>query len=366
MTIAFPGPTLEVDRECPDLGEAGVNVQGLGMDGLERLDQWMTSGRSLSPLLCVHVVCADASGDLPGVAGRYELTLDGVRFTPFFPFGNGVVYRAIFDPSAVGEAGSLQTLDFEFPGLKQPEVPEVTAIFPSADTLPENLLRLYVEFSAPMRRGQAEANICLLGPDGQTAEDVLYRPPVELWDRRMRRLTVLLDPGRLKRHVGPNRALGPPLTMGETYTLVVGAGFVDISGSPLPAPVTKAFRISEPMRSLIDVEDWMVRAPRAATREPLWITFPRPLDEAMLKYALTITGPSGHPVLGEIKVDRGETRFAFAPNSSWIAGWHQVRIAADLEDICGNTPYAAFDRPLRLGSGLKSEKDGPSLAFRAA
>ena len=366
MTIAFSRPTLEVDREWPDLAEVGVNVRGLCVDALERLDRWTASGRSLSPLLCVHVVCADAGGDLPDVAGRYEQTLDGVRFTPLFPFGNGVIYRAIFDPRAVGEAGSLQTLDFDFPSLKQAEPPEVAAIFPSADMLPENLLRLYVEFSRPMRRGQAEANISLLAPDGRTAEDVLYRPPVELWDRRMRRLTVLLDPGRLKRHVGPNRDLGPPLTVGETYTLVVGAGFVDIGGSPLPAPVTKAFRISEPMRSPIDVEDWMVRAPRAATRDPLWITFPQFLDEAMLAHALTITGPSGQPVLGEIEVDRNETRFAFAPNSPWIAGWHEVHVAADLEDVCGNTTYAAFDRPLRLGSGLQAEKDGPSLAFRVA
>ncbi|MEM7513074.1 MAG: hypothetical protein AAF388_19250, partial [Bacteroidota bacterium] len=29
--------------------------------------------------------------------------------------------------------------------------PEISAIYPSADTLPENLLRMYIQFSSPMK-----------------------------------------------------------------------------------------------------------------------------------------------------------------------------------------------------------------------
>jgi hypothetical protein len=62
---------------------------------------------------------------------------------------------------------------------------------------------------------------------------VLYRAPVELWDRSMQHLTILVDPGRLKRGVGPNRELGPPLKVGDEYALVAGSGLVDLSGEPL-------------------------------------------------------------------------------------------------------------------------------------
>ena len=65
------------------------------------------------------------------------------------------------------------------------------------------------QISSSMQRGRVRSEISLLGPDGKPALDVLYRAPVELWDRSMRQLTILLDPGRLKRGVGPNRELGP-------------------------------------------------------------------------------------------------------------------------------------------------------------
>src|ERR1700741_2432210 len=105
---------------------------------------------------------------------------------------------------------------------KGPAVTEVTHIFPLSDVLPENLLRFYVCFSNSMQRGRASEDISLLDSDGQPVADALYRPPCELWDRRMQHLTVLLDPGRLKRWVGPNRELGPPLKAGQAYTLAVG------------------------------------------------------------------------------------------------------------------------------------------------
>ena len=142
---------------------------------------------------------------------------DGIRFIPHFPFESGIRYRASFDPRPLGrpELSEVLTLEFSLPRETGAVRTEVKHVFPSSDSLPENLLRFYVCFSNPMQRGRAEEHIRLLGPDGQPAPDVLYRPPVELWDRSMRHLTILLDPGRLKRGVGPNRELGPPLKGGS-------------------------------------------------------------------------------------------------------------------------------------------------------
>ena len=107
--------------------------------------------------------------------------------------------------------------------------------------LPENLLRLYVLFSNLMQRGRAADNIAILGPDGSPAPDVLYRPPVELWDSNMTCLTILLDPGRLKRGVDPNRMLAPPLSAGQRYTLTVGPGMIDMHGRRLCEGLAKSF-----------------------------------------------------------------------------------------------------------------------------
>jgi hypothetical protein len=214
---------------------------------------------------------------------------------------------------------------------------QVKHVFPSSDALPENLLRLYVCFSNPMQRGRAEEHITLLGPDGRPAPDTLYRSPVELWDRSMRHLTILLDPGRLKRGVGPNRELGPPLKAGQKYTLAIDAGMVDLSGRPLREGFYKSFHVAEAVREPIAVEQWSILPPATKSHQPLALIFPRPLDWALLWYTIIIASEGGQPIDGRIAIDQGERRWSFIPTSPWTAGSYYVHIASSLEDVCGNS-----------------------------
>src|SRR5580658_3030889 len=102
-----------------------------------------------------------------------------------------------------------------------------------------------------MQRGRALKEISLLDSDGRPVSDALYRPPVELWDRAMRHLTVLLDPGRLKRWVGPNVELGPPLKEGQQFTLEIGSGMIDQYGRPLRERFQKHFFVGDPVREQV-------------------------------------------------------------------------------------------------------------------
>jgi hypothetical protein len=244
--------------------------------------------------------------------------------------------------------------------------PQVLQVYPSSDLLPENVLRFYVRFSNSMQRDWAEENIRLLGPDGQPAPDVLYRPPMELWDRSMRHLTILLDPGRLKRGVGPNRELGPPLKAGFAYTLVIGSGMLDGSGQPLGENFYKPFRVAEAVRERIAVEQWKILPPATKSYEPLALMFPRPLDWALLWSRITVVSESGEQIDGRITIDEGETRWGFTPTSPWTAGAYCVRIAPSLEDICGNSLLEAFDRPLRAAGDLGNKAANCSIPFHLA
>jgi hypothetical protein len=240
----------------------------------------------------------------------------------------------------------------------------VKHIFPSCDYLPENLLRFYVCFTNAMQRGRVQAEISLLSPNGESAPDALYRAPVELWDRSMQCLTILLDPGRLKRGVGPNRELGPPLQAGEVYTLVVGAGMTDLSGSKLTEPVYKRFRVTDAVREPIAVEQWKIVSPVTNSRQPLMLMFPRPLDWALLSHSITIASKGEQSIDGHIVIDQCERRWSFTPTSPWAAGSYYVRVASNLEDVCGNSVIAAFDRPLRSGSDLACESANRSISFQ--
>ena len=359
-----------VDAGTGQPAPAGVRVHGLGADLMARLSGHVGAGGVLQAFLRVTVVRPGVGigDDHPDVLGRYQLLEDGVRFVPHFPFERGVSYRASFDPRPFGcrEFSDVLTLDFS-PHREQDTLPaEVKRVFPSSQDLPENLLRFYVCFSNPMRRGRVEAEISLFGPDGEPAPDVLYRAPVELWDRDMRCLTILLDPGRLKRGVGPNRELGPPLKAGQEYTLAIGAGIVDLSGHRLREIFYKRFRVTEPVREHIAVEQWRIAPPACKTRQPLVLNFPRPLDWALLLQAITVVSADEQSIEGRIAIDQCEKRWSFTPTFPWGKGHYHIYVASGLEDVCGNSTIAAFDRPIQSASHLAYEVANRSISFELA
>jgi hypothetical protein len=354
--------TLLVDHDTGQVGPAYVGVRNLDPNLVEFLDRHPQAGDLLPSILRVRV--AGTGEDLPDVLGRCRVMKGGVRFISHFPFESGVRYRASFDPRPLGrtERSEVLTLEFSLPN-QSAEPARVTDIFPSADVLPENLLRFYVCFSNSMQRGHAEEQIRLLGPDGRPAPDALYRPPLELWDRSMRHLTILLDPGRLKRWVGPNRELGPPLKAGQRYTLVIGSGMVDLSGRPLRQSFYKSFLVTKAVREPITVVHWKILSPATKSRQPLAIMFPKPLDWALLWHAITITAEGGQQIPGRIAIDQEERQWSLTPTSPWVAGSYFVRIASGLEDVCGNGLLAAFDRPLRSGGDLTIEMANCTIPF---
>jgi hypothetical protein len=348
-----PVLTIETDPDCSGCVCAG----NLPPDLVASL-----AGRMQS-VLRVKVADALDDEDLPDISGQYKILADGIRFIPHFPFESGIRFRAILDLRALDAAIDLVTLDFSFTEETESMETEVARVYPFSSVLPENLLRLYICFSNPMQRGWAEANIEILGPDGRLAADALYRAPVELWDRSMTCLTILLDPGRLKRGVGPNRMLGPPLRAGQRYTLVVGPGMVDIYGRPLRKSFNKSFKVSKPVRDPIATEQWKILPPATDSHEPLELLFPKPLDWAQLWHGITVASESGQPISGRIDIDPGEMRWRFTPQLPWTAGGYSVRVSPGLEDVCGNTPYAPFDGPFRSADDVTLEVAICSIPF---
>ena len=351
----------------PD-GEASVSACSLDPNLVACLRSPSWSGDLLKSIFRVTVAEAPSPGmdDLPDVSGRYLLLEDEVKFIPRFPFEKDVKYRASFNLRPLGASLAPEQLVLEFliPRKQNPPaVTEVTQVFPSCGLLPENLLRFYVCFSSPMQRGRALEEISLLDGDGQSVSDALYRAPVELWDRSMRRLTVLLDPGRLKRWLGPNIRLGLPLRVGQKYTLEIGSRMTDLYGRPLRERFRKNFLVGDAVRTPVSVADWKIVPPATGTVEALVLNFESPLDWALLLQAITIELADGSLIDGRVAVDQWERRWSFTPSSPWTQGIYHIRVRSSLEDVCGNSMTGAFDRPLREDPNLVIETDGPSLIF---
>jgi hypothetical protein len=344
-------PSLRFHADSTDPAYGSVDLQHLSGEAIRQLQHAEPSVAQWQRAFPVLVDDTGSPADvaLPPVLGRYELLPDGVRFTPRYPPTKGLKYRASADLSALlGDNHSApSSLAFSLP--REPTVLStvVDSVFPSSDSLPENLLRFYVRFSAPMQRGWARDHIALLGPDRESVAAPFLGLTTELWDPAMRRLTVLLDPGRIKRGVGPNIDLGTPLQQGHRYTLVIREGMSDASGHPLLEGFSKSFRVIPAIRQPIDPGRWTVDLPASGTWHALVLNFPAPLDQALLARMIRVVDADQQPVSGRIEIDRQETRWAFTPSSAWVAGQYQLQVDASLEDVSGNTPWAPFDADAR-------------------
>jgi len=273
-------------------------------------------------------------------------------FRPRYPLASGVTYLAVFHPP-----GSVP-VEATFHGPEPVAMPEarVTAMYPSATVLPGNQLKLYIVFSAPMQASDFWPSIHLIDQDGKPA----YLPFVgqELWNRDYTRLTLIFDPGRIKRGVKPNVDLGPVLVEGRRYTLIIDPEFKDATGRPM-APFRHEFAVGADERRAIDTALWKLSQPQAGTRDPLVIRFDRPLDYALLSDVFQIPGVSGIATVGP-----GETEWRFQPTQPWAAGQLQIVIDMALEDLAGNRIGRPFDVDTMTNPAERITKQSTSLTFR--
>lgn len=281
--------------------------------------------------------------DLPAVLGEHSIEGTDLRFTPKFPPSPGVRYRVAFRPETLPRGGDPIATSLEIPPQDMSPTTVLSQIYPSGDVVPENLLKFYLHFSAPMSAGHIYDHIHLRDEAGQDVELPFLEIDEELWDPAMKRLTLFIDPGRIKREVKPLEDIGPALVAGAKYTLVINAAWTDARGAPLRETFTKHFVVGPPDREPLNPAKWKLAIPRAGTREPIQITFPEPMDEALTRRVIALVDSAKRSVGGEVALEANETRWAFTPREAWRRGSYQVIAGASLEDLAGNNVGKAFE-----------------------
>ncbi|MCX7667077.1 MAG: hypothetical protein N2112_16210, partial [Gemmataceae bacterium] len=113
--------------------------------------------------------------------------------------------------------------------LKRPATPptHVVQVYPTSEMVPENLLKFYLEFSGPMKRGEVYKHVKILDAKGKPVVLPFLELDEELWDVTGTRLTLFIDPGRIKRGLKPREEDGPVLEAGERYTLEISTNWKD-------------------------------------------------------------------------------------------------------------------------------------------
>lgn len=323
------------------------------VSGVRQAAQLADSDAGLQSLFKIHVLSDQP--DLPAVVGEYRLeNSDSVSFWPRYPLSPSVTYQLSPGPALLSQlpatpaAQSLakpateRSWHFRLPAPPPSEPTRITAVYPSADQLPENLLRFYVHFSAPMSRGLAYQHIRLYR--GTTLIDKPFLElGEELWDGQQQRFTLLIHPGRIKHGLRSFDEQGPALVAGENYTLQIDSQWIDASGHRLAETFEKKFTTLPSDSERLNPEHWKIEAPASGSTAPVQLRFDEPLDHAMLGRVLHVTRRDGSAVEGEYLVASGETAWQFTPAARWTTGTYYIQVATILEDVCGNSLAKAFE-----------------------
>jgi len=208
-------------------------------------------------------------------------------------------------------------------------------IHPAGPAVPENLLRIELRFARPQRLPFDIRHLKLLDASGQELDGALL--DLTLPNADGRRITVLMDPGRVKSGVGPNLAAGRALRAGESVRLVVDD---PASGGP---PVVKAWRVTAPLSQPIDPGAWRLSAPRAGSRDALVVDLRQPISSSGERL-IAVLDAAGRRVAGSTALARGDAQWRFTPAQPWQPGLHQLVTHPDLEDPAGNRRCAAFEQ----------------------
>ncbi len=300
--------------------------------------------------------------DRPKILGEVSLIDGSLVFAPKYPLAEGLSFEAeLRDPLNDGDA---KRLTLSIPKSRRDSTAKVEAIYPSADQLPQNLLRIYIQFNEPMAQGDAYRHIALTRSDGKKLEYPFLELAEELWDPSGRRLTLLLDPARVKQGLVPREEDGPVLEVGHSYKLSIRSGWPDVHGEPMKASMVKTFEVVPDDRMQPRPLEWKWELPRGDTRAPLRVLFPESLDHGLAMRCIRVVTQDRSVLRGDVQLSARETVWQFIPEQNWKAGEYWLEVDSVLEDVAGNSVERRFEEALIEGDKAKRVDRKVTRSFR--
>ena len=211
---ARSNPEIRLVIPASNPAAAFVEVAGVSAADLAALRKGRMTDDAWRTLLGVFVKASGSRqgapererDDRPPMLGTYSVQADTIRFTPRFPLDPGRPYEVVFYPSnlpSVASGARPQAAPLvagvSIPKREVAPSTDVAQVYPSGDVVPENLLRIYIHFSAPMSRRSGLDYIHLLDRDGREIKGPFLPLDTDLWNDDHTRYTVFFDPGRVKR-----------------------------------------------------------------------------------------------------------------------------------------------------------------------
>ena len=295
------------------------------------------------------------SGDRTDVLGKFTVESSYTTFESAIPLTAGLHYEVLLDTIVLAE--------IEVPLDKTALSPEILNVYPTQDTVPENLLKIFIHFSQPMVEGHSLRYLTVLKNNRDTLKGTFLDLQPELWNQESTLLTLWVDPGRIKRDLIPNKQLGAPLNANEQYTLYISSDWTGKNGKSLTRSFSKSFITTSRDDTSPQPDQWIVTPPLLGTRQSLEVNLKESLDYSLLNDAIRVVNDQGNSVAGTIDLRQEETKFIFVPNASWKAGHYRLLIEGRLEDLAGNNLNRSFDKDLTSKEKQKEPREIFEVSF---
>jgi len=291
-----------------------------------------------------------SNADMPKIIGISKCIDSQLFFKSKYGFSTGASYTVLVKNNSNKE----QRFIIKVPEIKLDPSTYIKNVYPTSSILPMNQLKFYIEFSAPMRLGNAFEHIHLYKlPENKLESEAFLVTADELWNPEKTRVTVFFDPGRIKRGVQPNLQLGLPLVEGNTYKLIIDKGWLDVNDVKLTKGFEKIFDVVSVDRESPSPENWKIKFPKTKNKSPIKIDFKEVMDFGLLHSAIIIVDEENRFVDGTIKLSENERKWSFTPENKWLIGNYKMIINTWLEDLSGNNLNRKFD------VNLNSKNDEP-------
>lgn len=295
-------------------------------------------------------VAVRVSGNDTDVLGKFEFHNETILFLPDVPLERGQTYDIY--------SGRTKVHSFTVAADPAATPPFVISSFPSCDTVPENLLKMYLVFDQPMREGKAYDYIHFIDrATNDTVKGAFLDLQPELWNEDQTILTLWLDPGRIKSDLIPNKTLGAVLKANSRYRLIVSHEWKSKSGLPMKSDYQREHVTRQRDSRKPDIKEWRVTA-----GDKIEVEVGENLDWSLLNSVISIW-LGDDQIDGTVEVQDCEKSFRFVPEKPLAPGVYRMDVEFRLEDLAGNSLNRLFETDVTAGNPASENKSIHSVEF---
>ncbi len=273
------------------------------------------------------------------ILGSFSEKNGFICFTPVLPFSKTHEF-------GIAQNGK-QIANFKVNTTQTTRVPELLVIHPKHDTVPVNILKIYLEFSEPMQHVGSPLDFITIFDTTDSIEVYPFLDvAVELWNKSHTRLTLWFDPGRIKTDLIPNKEKGLPLKESHSYSITIDKNWKSEKGVPLGQSYSKSIHVIGKDMERPNPSNWVITSPEKNTNSPLQISFNEILDPVLALESIQLFhGDSA--LSGNLELSHDGKTMLWEPYDVWKAGDYRIVIHPILEDLAGNNLHSLFDTDLR-------------------